>query len=108
MTTPYAMIFCTVPDAATAKKISQTLVEEKLAACCNIVPGLTSIYSWENKIQDETELLLIIKSRQELFPELEQRIKKLHPYSIPEIIAIPIFNGNIDYLKWMEENVKKS
>jgi periplasmic divalent cation tolerance protein len=108
MTTPYVMIFCTVPDATTAKKISQILVEEKLAACCNIVPGLNSIYSWENKIQDETELLLIIKSRQELFPELEQRIKKLHPYSVPEIIAIPIFNGNIDYLKWMEENVKKS
>jgi periplasmic divalent cation tolerance protein len=108
MTTPYLIIFCTVPDVNIAKKISRVLVEEKLAACCNIVSGLNSIYSWENKIQDETELLLIIKSRQDLFSELEQQVKKLHPYSVPEIIALPIYDGNIEYLKWMDENVKKS
>jgi periplasmic divalent cation tolerance protein len=108
MAKPYLMIFCTVPDPITAKKISRILVEEKLAACCNIVPGLNSIYRWENKIQDETELLLIIKTRQELFSELEQRVKNLHPYAVPEIIAMPILRGNIDYLKWMDENVKKN
>ena len=108
MATSYFMIFCTVPDPITAKKISRILVEEKLAACCNIVPGLNSIYRWENKIQDETELLLIIKTRQELFSELEQRVKNLHPYAVPEIIAMPILNGNIEYLKWMDENVKKN
>ena len=107
MTTPYVMIFCTVPDESRAKKISQSLLEEKLAVCCTIIPDLNSIYHWENKIQNDKELLLIIKSRQELFPELEQRIKGLHPYSVPEIIAIPIVNGNPDYLKWMDENVKK-
>jgi periplasmic divalent cation tolerance protein len=107
MLTPYLIIFCTVPDSATAKKITRILVEGKLAACCTILEGANSIYSWENKIQDETELLLIIKSRQELFAELEQQIKKLHPYEVPEIIAMPIINGNQEYLKWMEKNVKK-
>jgi periplasmic divalent cation tolerance protein len=107
MPTPYLIIFCTVPDSTTAKKIARILVKEKLAACCNILEGLNSIYSWENKIQDEAELLLIIKSRKELFPELEQQIKKLHPYVVPEIIAMPIINGNQEYLKWMEKNVKK-
>jgi len=108
MATPYLMILCTVPDSVTAQKISRILVEEKLAACCNIVPGLNSIYRWENKIQDEPEILLIFKTRQELFSELEQRVKSLHPYAVPEIIAIPIVSGNIDYLKWMDENVKKN
>jgi len=107
MPTPYMIIFCTVPDSTTAKKIARILVEEKLAACCNILADLNSIFSWENKIHDEAELLLIIKSRKELFPALVRQIKKLHPYSVPEIIAIPIMNGNREYLKWMEENVKK-
>jgi periplasmic divalent cation tolerance protein len=107
MATPYLMILCTVPDRMTALKISSTLVEEKLTACCNIVPGINSIYRWENKIQVEPELLLIIKTRQELFSELAQRIKNLHPYEVPEIIALPILKGNRDYIKWMDENVTK-
>lgn len=107
MATDYIVVFCTVPDQDTAQKIAHQLVEEKLAACCNIIPGLKSIYTWENKIQEDAEYLLLIKSRQMVFSRLEDRIKEIHPYSIPEIIALPIIQGNKEYLKWIGENVEE-
>lgn len=107
MMTDYIIVFCTVPNEAAAQKIARQLVEEKLAACCNIIPGLHSIYTWENKIQEDTEHLLIIKSRQKVFSRLEDRLKEMHPYSIPEIIALPIIKGNKEYLKWIGENVEE-
>jgi periplasmic divalent cation tolerance protein len=99
-------LYCTVPDPETARSISDTLVNERLAACCNIVPEMTSVYRWKNKVEVDSELLLIIKSRSSLFPQIEKRIKNLHPYSVPEIIALPIKNGSVEYLKWMDKNVK--
>lgn len=95
------IILCTCPDLATAERIAKTVVDERLAACINIVPGLTSIYRWEGHIQRDTELLLLIKTRQEVYPLLEARIRELHPYQIAEIIALPIQTGSAAYLDWI-------
>ncbi|NOX90594.1 MAG: divalent-cation tolerance protein CutA [Calditrichaeota bacterium] len=100
------VVFCTVSDEAQAESIAQTLVEEKLAACCNIVPHLTSVYFWEGKIQKDSEVLLIIKTLSKVYALLEKRIKELHSYQVPEIIALDIKQGNSDYLKWIHQVVK--
>jgi periplasmic divalent cation tolerance protein len=83
------------------------LVEERLAACANIVSPLRSIYRWEGKIWDEKEWLLIIKTQQSTFEDLSKRVKALHSYSVPEIIALPIVEGSPAYLNWIEENTKR-
>ncbi len=106
MATEFVTVLCTVPDQKTALTIARTLVESRLAACCNIVPGLRSIYFWEGQVQDDQELLLIIKSKKKAFPELEEKIKSLHPYQVPEILAISVDSGNSEYLNWLDENVK--
>lgn len=106
MDSKYILIYCTVPNAETAEEISRALVEEKLAACCNIVRGIKSIYSWENMVQADNELLLLIKSTKRAFGEIEQRILELHPYKIPEILATSITMGNHNYLEWVDKNVK--
>ena len=99
------IVLCTCPDLATAERIAETVVGERLAACVNIVPGLTSIYRWEGQIQRDAELLLLIKTRQEVYPLLEARIRELHPYQIPEIIALPIQIGSAAYLDWIAVQV---
>ncbi len=104
----FIIVLCTVPDEKNARHISQILVDEKLAACCNIISGLKSVYFWENKRQEESEILLLIKSRRDLFTQLENRIRSEHPYSVPEIIALPVIDGNREYLNWVDDNVKKS
>jgi periplasmic divalent cation tolerance protein len=96
------IIFCTCPDHSTAEKIAQLLVEEQLAACVNIVPGITSIYAWAGKIESTQEHLLIIKSSNLNYQAIESFIKKHHPYQLPEIIAIPVERGLPEYLNWIE------
>jgi periplasmic divalent cation tolerance protein len=98
------IILCTCPDLATAERVAEAVVGERLAACVNIAPGLTSIYRWEGQIQRDAELLLLIKTRQEVYPLLEARIRELHPYQIPEIIALPIQAGSAAYLDWIAAN----
>ncbi|HRD49987.1 MAG: divalent-cation tolerance protein CutA [Candidatus Competibacter sp.] len=98
------LILCTCPDPATAERIAETLVGEQLAACANIVPGLTSIYRWQGQIQRDSELLLLLKTRQAIYPLLEARIRELHPYQVPEIIALPIQAGSAAYLDWIADN----
>ena len=98
------IILCTCPDRTTAERIAETVVSERLAACVNIAPGLTSIYRWEGQIQREAELLLLIKTRQAVYPQLEARIRELHPYQVPEIIALPIQAGSAAYLDWIANN----
>lgn len=97
------IILCTCTDRTTAERIAETVVSERLAACVNIAPGLTSIYRWEGQIQRDTELLLLIKTRQEVYPLLEARIRELHPYQIPEITALPIQIGSAAYLDWIAD-----
>jgi periplasmic divalent cation tolerance protein len=88
-------------------KIAQALVEERLAACINLLSPIRSIYRWEGKIWDEREWLLIIKTQKERFESIEKRVKSLHSYSVPEIIGLPIVEGSSSYLHWLEETIKK-
>ena len=95
------VIYCTVPNEFNANLIATTLVEENLAACVNILPSITSIYKWEGIMQNDTEMLLIIKTREENFEKVEAKIKELHEYTVPEIIALPIIKGNEEYQSWI-------
>ena len=101
----HMVIFITAKDTSEAQKIADGLVGAKLAACVNIVPQVQSIFWWENKIDRADEALLIAKSKRNLFPKIIQKVKSLHSYSVPEIIALPIIDGNKDYLKWINDSV---
>ena len=94
----------TAPDADVAGRIASTLVAEKLVACANILPGLRSIYRWEGKRCDEAEVLCLMKTRLDLFSTLRDRIAALHPYQVPEIIALPLAAGNAPYLDWIRQS----
>jgi periplasmic divalent cation tolerance protein len=89
-----------------ALKIAHSLVEERLAACVNLVSPVRSIYRWEGKIWDEKEWLLIIKTQRQRFEELEKKVKSLHSYSVPEIVSLPIVEGASSYLNWLKEMTK--
>jgi len=104
--TPYIVVFCTCPDQVTAQKIAYNLMENRLAACVNIVPGLTSVYTWQGKICQDAEVLLIIKTKQSCWDSLQQKIRELHPYEAPEIIDLPIIKGDKTYLQWISDCVK--
>ena len=97
------VILCTVPDEATAEKLATGLVEGRLAACVNAVPGVKSFYRWQGKIEAETEIQLLIKTRSERFDELAAWISANHPYEVPEIIAIPADRVSDAYLTWAVE-----
>jgi len=101
--TDFIVTYVTVSSMEEAKKISYALVESKLAACANIVPSITSVYTWQGKICEDQECLLIIKTRKELFPTLREKVKSLHSYTVPEIIALPILEGSKSYLDWIRE-----
>jgi periplasmic divalent cation tolerance protein len=100
------VIFVTCPSAE-SDRIASQLVEERLAACVNIVKAVTSVYRWEEQLCRDSEHLLIIKTERNVWQTLERRICDLHPYDVPEIIALPIENGYMPYLKWAQESVKK-
>ncbi|MBN1485715.1 MAG: divalent-cation tolerance protein CutA [Chloroflexia bacterium] len=95
------IVLCTVPTEESAQQIAQALVQDHLAACVNILPGIRSIYYWKDKICDDPELLLLIKSRQELFPLLQRRLQSLHPYEVPEILSLPVQEGAPTFLEWL-------
>jgi len=97
------VVFITASSEEEAAKIARALVEGRLAGCVNIVKGIRSIYSWQGKIEDESEVLMIAKTRRELFKALLAKVKELHSYSVPEIIAFPIVEGSGDYLNWLKE-----
>lgn len=108
MDSPLLVVYCTCPDQATAEHIAETVIDERLAACVNLVPGLTSIYRWQGQIQRETEMLLIMKTGNMAYPRLETRLRELHPYEVPEIIALPIQSGSAAYLNWIADNIGES
>ena len=101
-----SVVMVTVGNGEEALTIARTLVEEKMVACANIVPHIRSIYRWKGEVCDEDEQLLIMKTRSELFPALQDRIRKLHSYEVPEIISVPIADGLPDYLNWVVENTQ--
>jgi periplasmic divalent cation tolerance protein len=94
-----------VPDETTAGQIANALVSEKLAACVNIVPSVVSVYRWKDAVEHGQELLLLIKTSASVWPLLETRILELHPYELPEIIAVPIHSGQTDYIQWIKNNL---
>ena len=101
----YCIVLCTCPDQASAEALATRLVENKLAACINIVPSITSIYQWKGKTEKGQELLLVIKSKPGAFESVKKAILEGHPYELPEIISIPLLNGFSNYLSWIDENV---
>ena len=102
------IVLCTVPDAETAEEIANILIADNLAACVNIIPGITSIYRWEDRIERDEELLLIIKTRGKVYQALQEKITDLHPYELPEVIAVPIQNGLPAYLSWLAQSLETS
>lgn len=102
----FQMIFCTCPDRATATSIASALVDARLAACANLVPGVLSIYRWEGRVEQEEEVLLVIKARAAAFERVREAIETRHPYDVPEVLAVPVEAGNPDYLTWLEESTE--
>lgn len=103
----FIVVLVTCSSKEEAEKIGNSLVEKKLAACVNVVPEIKSIFYWKGKISREKEILLIAKSRMELFDSIKSEIKKLHSYEVPEIIALPIEAGSEKYLDWIREKTQK-
>ncbi len=101
----YLLIFSTCPDHPTAEKIARQLINEKLAACVNILPGLTSVYHWQGEIETASECLLMAKTEKRHYQSVESTIQKLHPYELPEIIAVSIDRGLPEYLQWIKSCV---
>ncbi|XP_044001695.1 protein CutA homolog [Aphidius gifuensis] len=104
----YSVAYVTVPSIEIAKTLAHGVVKNKLAACVNIIPQITSIYEWKNEIQEDNELMLMIKTRTETVTSLTEFIKKNHPYEVCEVISLPIENGNQQYLNWIGDIVPKS
>jgi periplasmic divalent cation tolerance protein len=104
---PVLVAFSTCPDEATAGRLAEALVRERLATCVNRVPGVRSTYFWDGRLQDEPEILLIIKTTAARLPELAERLKALHPYECPELVATEVVGGNEGYLEWVRTGVGK-
>jgi periplasmic divalent cation tolerance protein len=100
------VLFVTVPSGKEAKILAESLVKEKVAACVTLLGGARSHYRWKGKAEWASEFLLMIKTGRRQVPSLIRRVKALHSYTVPEIIALPIVAGNRDYLKWMESCLK--
>jgi len=98
----HQLIFCTCPTAEVAERLARSLVDESLAACVNILPGVRSVYRWQGEVEVAQEHLLLIKSPCSAYPAIEAAIKARHPYDVPEIVAIDIDRGAADYLKWID------
>lgn len=99
------VILSTCANEDEAARLARALVDARLAACVNIIPGLRSVYRWQGAVEDAAECLLLIKSSRDLFPELRAAIEKLHSYDVPEIVALPIVDGAANYLDWLRDNL---
>lgn len=106
--TTYCVVLVTAGSHENAALIARTLVEERLAACCNILPGMTSVYRWEGSVQEDEELLLICKTRTAQFLQLQRRVQDLHTYDVPEVIQLPVTAGSAPYLAWIDESLTGS
>ena len=102
----HIIIFVTTANKEEAEKIAKGLLEKKLVACVNIIDGVNSFFWWEGKIDQAKETLLIIKSNKKKFDRIQDIVKSLHSYQVPEIIAMPIVEGNNDYLNWIDESLR--
>ncbi|XP_048056787.1 protein CutA homolog [Megalobrama amblycephala] len=101
----HSAAFVTCPNDTVAKELARGIVEKKLAACVNIVPQITSVYEWQGKIEEDSEVLLMIKTRSSKIPALAEYVRSNHPYEVAEVISLPIDQGNPPYLKWIGDVV---
>lgn len=101
----FQIVLCTCPNNQVAHQLASRLVEDKLAACVNIISGVKSIYRWQGKIETDDEVQLVIKSKKQLFNPLADKINLLHPYDVTEVIALDIQQGNQAYLTWLEDSL---
>jgi periplasmic divalent cation tolerance protein len=100
------IILCTFPDAEQARQIGTALVEKQLAACVNLIPGVESVYRWEGKVESASEVLAIFKTGRDVYPAFEQALKTLHPYDVPEIVALAPESVSEGYRAWVESTVR--
>ena len=105
MTEETLVVFTTFPDQDTARRIVRTLIEERLIACGNLVPGVESIYRWKGEVETSNEVFAVLKTHQGKYVAMEDRLKELHPYEVPECLALPVSDGLRDYLNWVTETV---
>ena len=102
------LVYTTYPSIVEAERASRAIVEQRLAACVNVVPGVRSFYWWNDRVQDDNEVLLVIKTRVELLSQLEAALIELHSYEVPEFIVLPIEGGSAAYLAWIDANVSQT
>ena len=103
----FLVVYITTPPGEEAQRLAGALVQEKLAACVNRIAGVESTYTWEGRVERDTEDLLIVKTRADLFDRLKERVQALHGYDVPEIIAVPIVQGSESYLEWITACLSK-
>jgi periplasmic divalent cation tolerance protein len=106
MTDEYVVVLSTFPADGDAAALAATLVEERLAACVNILPRMTSVYLWAERVEEESEHQLLMKTTMGRVAALWERLRELHPYDVPEFVVLPIMDGNAAYLKWIGDSVR--
>ena len=99
--------YVTAPDHETAVRIGRAIVEDRLAACANVIDGMTSIYRWNDQIEQAAEVVLILKSTEDLTTPLIDRVRELHPYDCPCIVTIPLRGGHTEFLEWIAQETQK-
>lgn len=104
---PVMVVLVTVPDANTGEELARAMVEARLAACANILPGLTSIYRWEGEIRQDSESLIIFKTTEATLPLLKEKVLEFHPYEVPEFLALSVADGHRPYLHWVGAEVER-
>jgi len=102
----FVVILSTCPDTGTAERLATALVEESLAACVNVVPGLRSIYRWNDAVRSDEEVLMLIKTTAERLEAARLRLVELHPYEVPEVVALPVADGHHAYLEWVSNSTR--
>jgi periplasmic divalent cation tolerance protein len=102
----FTVVFITCKDAEEAQKVAQTLLKRRLAACVNILPEVNSHFWWQGKLDSSQENLLIVKTKESLLTDINKTVRKIHSYSVPEIIALPVVGGNQEYLDWIDSEVR--
>jgi len=104
--TPLVVVLTTAPDREVAERLARSLVEERLVACANIVPGVASIYRWEGEVHHDSEVLLLLKSTEAATGALRDRIVELHPYDLPEVLSLPVPGATDPYAEWVRGEVE--
>ena len=102
------VVYVTASGEEEAKRIARALLEDKLAACINIIPKITSVYEWEGKVEEDTEVLMMIKSPVKLLPQLTETVQRVHSYDVPEVIAVPVHGGSREYIQWVQNMSRKA